>query len=69
MPNQQALDGLMKNFETRGYLWIRELVDELDKYDAARDEYPTLDGYMPRIVEAYRGWAEVIVARQAAVNN
>ena len=68
-PNQQALDGLMKNFETRGYLWIRELVDELDKYDAARDEYPTLDDYMPRIVEAYRGWAEVIVARQAAGNN
>ncbi len=41
-----------------GFTWINELIAELEKYDSLRDEYPTLDDYMPRIAEAYKIWAE-----------
>ena len=44
----------------RKFLWIRELVEELENYDRQRDKYPTLESYMPNIIEAYKIWAEKI---------
>nr|AIA99601.1 hypothetical protein [uncultured bacterium contig00103(2014)] len=41
----------------RGFIWIRELVDELEKYDKNRSTYPTLESYMPNIVAAYQTYA------------
>ncbi len=61
-----SVGGLVQMERRRGFGWIESLVAELDKYDALRGEYHTLDDYMPRLVEAYRGWASVIAARQAA---
>jgi hypothetical protein len=43
-----------------GFLWIEELVAELESYDKQRDIYPTLESYMPKIIEAYKTWAATI---------
>lgn len=37
----------------RGFVWIENLVTELEKYDSQRDRYPTLETYMPELVKAY----------------
>lgn len=42
----------------RKFIWIRDLVEELEKYDKNRDVYPTLESYMPNIVEAYKKYAD-----------
>jgi hypothetical protein len=54
------------------FLWIEPLVAELDKYSAARDRYPTLESYLPRLAELYPEWAQKIaegVAAAQAANN
>ena len=43
-----------------GFYWIEELVSELENYDKQRNQYPTLESYMPRLIEAYKNWAENI---------
>ena len=43
--------------KTRSFVWIGKLVEELERYGAERDRYPTLESYMPRIVEAYDSFA------------
>lgn len=44
----------------RGFVWIEELVSELEKYDNQRDKYPTLESYMPNLINAYHAYAENI---------
>ena len=45
----------------KGFIWVEEFVDELESYyDKQRDKYPTLESYMPRLVEVYKTWAEEI---------
>jgi len=44
----------------RGFLWINELVTELENYDKQRVKYPSLESYMPNIVSAYSNYANVI---------
>jgi len=41
-----------------GFIWIEELVAELESYENQRDRYPTLESYMPKIIEAYKIWAK-----------
>jgi len=50
---------------TRGFLWINELCDELDKYDQQRDQYPTLESYMPTLIKAFSNYAENIKAYES----
>lgn len=38
---------------SNGFIWIGELVDLLGEYENARDQYPTLESFMPRIIEFY----------------
>ena len=45
-----------------GYLWIEELIDELESYDKQRDKYPSLESYMPQLVEAYKIWSANILS-------
>ena len=47
--------------QVKGFIWIEELVEELENYDRQRDKYPTLESYMPRIIEAYKIWADKIL--------
>lgn len=41
----------------RGFVWINELVAELEKYDQQRHSYTTLQAYMPRLAAAYKEYA------------
>lgn len=48
---------LVKEFN-RGFVWIKELVDELKNYDQQRNLYPTLESYMPVLSDTYKTIAE-----------
>ncbi|TAL66311.1 MAG: DUF4932 domain-containing protein [Bacteroidetes bacterium] len=39
----------------RGFFWIKGLVDCLGEYEKNRDKYPTLESYMPVIINFYNG--------------
>jgi hypothetical protein len=41
----------------RGFFWIKGLVDCLGEYERNRDKYPTLESYMPVIINFYNGVA------------
>ncbi|WP_029902202.1 DUF4932 domain-containing protein [Prevotella sp. 10(H)] len=36
-----------------GYFWMEDLVKKLDEYDQNRDIYPTLESFIPQIVDFY----------------
>ena len=44
----------------KGFLWIKELVYELENYDNNREKYPTLESYMEQIAKAYEGYTQKI---------
>lgn len=50
----------VSNEESRGFIWVIDLVKELDRYDKQRDIYPSLEDYMPRLVEAYQRFADFV---------
>ena len=37
----------------KGFLWIRELSEQLSRYEQERDPYPTLNDYLPEIIRFY----------------
>ena len=43
-----------------GYLWINDLLNELEKYDRERTVYPTLESYMPLIIDAFHTYPQKI---------
>jgi hypothetical protein len=43
-----------------GYLWIKDLLNELEKYDGERTKYPTLESYMPKIIDAFNTYPQKI---------
>jgi len=43
-----------------GFLWIEDLLNELEKYDSKRTEYPSLESYMPRIIDAFQTYPQKI---------
>ena len=43
-----------------GYLWIEDILTELEKYDRKRIEYPTLESYMPVIIDVFHTYPEKI---------
>ena len=58
---KEVIEYLVAYELSNGFLWIRELVGELEKYDTQRDLYPTLESYMPNIIEAYKVYAKNII--------
>jgi len=58
--DESAIGAEIKDQINRKFLWIRELVAELDNYSKNRNQYPTLESYMPNLIEAYKVWAEKI---------
>ncbi|MEG2495617.1 MAG: DUF4932 domain-containing protein [Mucinivorans sp.] len=48
--------------KSRGFVWIDTLVAELESYSRQRQLYPTLESYMPKLVDAYLDMAEYTVA-------
>ena len=59
--NKTAIEVSLENEISNSFLWIRELVGELEKYDTQRSLYPTLSSYMPKIAEAYNSYSETII--------
>ena len=57
---QSEIERQIKLNKIKGCLWIEEFVDELESYDRQRNQYPTLDSYMPRLIEAHKIWADNI---------
>lgn len=49
----------------RGFLWTPELSDLLHEYETSRDKYPTLESFMPRLVEFFEHLADTIEDRVA----
>jgi hypothetical protein len=43
--------------QNNGFAWIEELSEELAAYEAARDRYPTLATYMPRIAAFFTDYS------------
>lgn len=58
--DKQEIENEIKRQMEKGFLWIKALVNELDNYDKQRNLYPTLEDYMPKLVDAYQNYAEVI---------
>jgi hypothetical protein len=44
----------LKSEFVRGFFWMRDLVDCLGVYEKSRDKYPTLESYMPVIIDFYK---------------
>ncbi|MCM8568592.1 DUF4932 domain-containing protein [Gramella jeungdoensis] len=44
----------------RGFIWIEDLVTELENYDNNRGQYPTLESFTPQLARAYKSYAENI---------
>lgn len=44
----------------RGFYWVGKLAQEFDAYSAARSQYPTLESYLPKLVEVYPQFASYV---------
>jgi len=53
--NPVAAAAVIGQEKGRGFLWTQELVDVLGEYSRSRDRYPTLESYIPRLVEFFNG--------------
>jgi Domain of unknown function (DUF4932) len=43
-----------------GFLWIEDVLTEIEEYDKKRKEYPTLESYMPTIIDAFQTYPQNI---------
>ena len=59
---------VMQQKHLYGFIWIDELVDELDNYDRQRGQYLTLEDYMPKLIDFYKILAEKIKKRPEVVS-
>lgn len=44
--------------KNRGFIWIEDLLIELETYDRNRTKYPTLEDYIPELAKAYADFAK-----------
>lgn len=56
---------MLVNEFNRGFIWMKELVDELKNYKKQRDVYPTLESYMPVLSDAYKTFAKNVIQMEA----
>jgi len=55
---QSEIENEINLQKTKGFIWVEEFAEKLENYDKQRDKYPTLESYIPRLVDAYKVWAE-----------
>ncbi|MCJ8211792.1 DUF4932 domain-containing protein [Mucilaginibacter sp. RS28] len=52
--NKAIIDQEIKSEQSRGFVWMPQLVELLHRYEASRDKYPTLQSFMPEVVNFYQ---------------
>lgn len=57
---EQEISQAMQNEISRGFVWIKELVAELENYDKQRDLYPTLESYIPELAGSYESYVRTV---------
>lgn len=67
--DKTLIDSRLSNEINIGFLWTAELVEELERYDQNRDQYPTLESFMPELVKFFDRIAANINALEEAVEN
>jgi hypothetical protein len=58
--NEAEIQMMINKESNNGFIWIKGLVDELTKYDNQRNIYPTLESYVPELLNAYKIFAKKI---------
>ncbi len=58
--NETEIRMMINKESNNGFIWIKGLVNELMKYDNQRNIYPTLESYVPELLNAYKDFAEKI---------
>jgi hypothetical protein len=53
----QAAKNQLKSEFGNGFFWIKDLVESLGVYEKNRNTYPTLESYMPVLIDFYNGLA------------
>ncbi|MDR1964977.1 MAG: DUF4932 domain-containing protein [Planctomycetaceae bacterium] len=49
--NIEISDRLLQFYQKNGFVWLDRFVEALDRYEKERNQFPTLDHYMPEIAE------------------
>jgi len=52
--SESEIQMMLNNEINKGFLWMNGLVDELKKYGNQRNNYPTLESYIPNLSHAYK---------------
>lgn len=55
---KENIQEMIQQEKKLGFVWIEDLLAELEKYDKQRDIYPTLESYISNLAEAYNTFAE-----------
>jgi hypothetical protein len=58
---KEEIDAEIQDNLFKGFLWINELENELEKYSKQREKFPTLESYIPNIILAYEDYANNIL--------
>ena len=58
---KNMIENLLQHELINSFLWIRPLVDVLEKYDSQRNDYPTIASYIPTLAQSYNIFMEMIV--------
>jgi hypothetical protein len=56
-PDGKAARNQLKSDISRGFFWMKGLVESLGVYEKNRDTYPTLESYLPVLIDHYNGVA------------
>jgi hypothetical protein len=55
---QQYAERIGRYQVSRGFLWTMELSEVLADYEMQRDKYPTLESFMPRVIEFFNDYGK-----------
>ena len=58
---KDAVENLLLFELANSFLWIKPFVNDLEKYNAQRNLYPTLESYISTLAESYNSYAELVV--------
>jgi len=58
--SEQEISQTTQNEINRGFIWIKELIAELENYDKQQNLYRTLENYMPILAESYKTYAKTV---------